>query len=94
MKRGSLYEWDEHNQTHIAAHGVEPSEVEEVLANTPVHIGTRIDVRSGEKRALELGHTDAGRVLFVAWTPRGKRVRPVTAFDANRKTRTAYEKET
>jgi uncharacterized DUF497 family protein len=46
-----------------------------------------------ERRAsLELGHTNAGRVLFVAWTPRGKLRRPVTAFDANRKTRAAYQR--
>jgi uncharacterized DUF497 family protein len=46
---------------------------------------------SGEERVLELGHTNAGRVLFVAWTPRGELARPVTAFEANRKTRIAYE---
>jgi len=71
---------------------VEPTEVEEVLANDPVHIETRIDKRSGEERILELGHTNGGRILFVAWTPRGKRRRPVTAFDANRKTRSAYQR--
>jgi uncharacterized DUF497 family protein len=51
-----------------------------------------VDARSGEKRVLELGHTCAGRILFVAWTPRGKLKRPVTAFDANRKTRAAYQR--
>jgi uncharacterized DUF497 family protein len=48
---------------------------------------------SGEERVLELGHTSAGRVLFVVWTPRGELVRPVTAFDANRKVRAKYRKE-
>jgi uncharacterized DUF497 family protein len=42
---------------------------------------------------LELGHADSGRILFVAWAPRGKRKRPVTAFNANRKTRAAYERK-
>jgi uncharacterized DUF497 family protein len=60
--------------------------------NGPVRIETRTDARSGEERILELGHTNAGRVLFVAWTPRGEFTRPVTAFDANRKTRTAYQR--
>jgi hypothetical protein len=41
---------------------------------------------------LELGHTNADRILFVAWTPREKLKRPVTAFDANRKTRAAYQR--
>ena len=92
MARGGQYDWDEHNEGHVAAHHVEPAEVEEVLANDPVHIETRIDKRSGEERVLELGHTSAGRILFVAWTPRGKLRRPVTAFDANRKTRFAYQR--
>jgi uncharacterized DUF497 family protein len=92
MDRGSQYDWDRHNKGHIAAHQVEPHEVEEVLANESIFIETRIDTESGEERTLELGHTNSGRVLFVAWTLRGKRTRPVTAFEANRKTRTAYER--
>jgi uncharacterized DUF497 family protein len=98
MDRSHEYEWDQPNRGHIAAHHVEPSlisdhyGVEEVLANDPVYIETRIDPQSGEERVLELGHTNTGRVLFVAWTPRGERTRPVTAFEANRTTRTAYER--
>jgi uncharacterized DUF497 family protein len=92
MARATRYDWDEHNARHIAAHRVKSREVEEVLANEPVRIETRIDTRSGEERVLELGHTNAGRVLFVAWTPRGELMRPVTAFAANRKTRTAYQR--
>lgn len=92
MEPGSRYDWDEHNEGHVAAHGVRPPEVEEVLANDPIHIETRVDARSGEERILELGHTNASRILFVAWTPRGKLKRPVTAFDANRKTRAAYQR--
>jgi hypothetical protein len=62
------YDWDEHNRGHVAAHQVEPPEVEEVLWQT---------TRSASRRA---------------WTPRGKLRRPVTAFDANRKTRAAYRR--
>jgi hypothetical protein len=36
------------------------------LKNDPIHIETRVDARSGEERVLELGHTNAGRILFVA----------------------------
>jgi uncharacterized DUF497 family protein len=67
--------------------------VEEVLGNDPICIEIRIDERSGEERILELGHTNTGRVLFVAWTVRGELTRPVTAFDANRKTRTSYQRK-
>jgi len=92
MEAGARYAWDEHNKGHVAAHRVEPAEVEEVLANDPIHVETRMDARSGEERVLEPGHTDTGRILFVAWTPRGELKRPVTAFDANRKTRAAYQR--
>ena len=92
MVRNARFDWDQHNEGHIAAHHVETPEVEEVLANAPIRIETRTDVRSGEDRILELGHTTAGRVLFVAWTPRGKLIRPITAFDANRKTRADYQR--
>lgn len=92
MEPGVRYDWDEYNRGHVAAHQVEPPEVEEVLANKPIHIETRVDARSGEERVLELGHTNTGRILFVAWTPRGKLRRPITAFDANRKTRAAYQR--
>jgi uncharacterized DUF497 family protein len=63
------------------------------LANDPIRIKTRMDARSGEKRVLELGRANAGRALFVAWTPRGVLMRPVTAFDANHKTRSAYQRK-
>src|SRR5580692_9003349 len=92
MELGARYDWDEHNEGHVAAHRVQPTEVEEVLANDPIRIETRMDARSGEERVLELGHTNSGRILFVVWTPRGKRKRPVAAFDANRKIRAAYQR--
>ena len=66
----SQFDWDAHNIAHVAKHKVTPAEVEQVLANDPLLIETQIDPKSGEERILELGHTDAGRVLFVTWTPR------------------------
>ena len=56
MDRGSKYDWDRHNKAHIAAHQVEPHEVEEVLANEPIYVETRIDTGNGEERILEPGH--------------------------------------
>ena len=89
----SRFDWDQHNIAHVAEHKVIPEEVEQVLSNDPIFIETRIDRRSGEKRILELGHTNAGRVLFVAWTSRGAFLRPVTAYSAKRKVRAAYMKK-
>ena len=90
MAAGAKFDWDTNNAA--TSHGTvsTPEEVEQVFANRPVYLETRIDARSGERRVLELGHTDTGRVLFVAWTFRGDLTRPVTAFDADRKVRAAY----
>jgi uncharacterized protein len=89
MLNDSKYDWDEHNLGHIARHNVKPEEVEQALTNAPEFVETRI--QGDEIRVLELGHTDAGRVLFVASTPRGTLTRPVTAWDASRKVRTEYK---
>ena len=72
----SRFDWDRHNIGHIAKHRVKPEEVEQVLSNNPVFIEMETDVFSGEERIFELGHTNAGRVLFVVWTRRGRRSRP------------------
>jgi len=86
----SPLDWDRHNIGHIAKHKVKPEEVEQVLSNNPVLIEMETDELSGEERISELGQTNAGRVLFIVWTLRGRRTRPVTAFDADPKTRALY----
>jgi hypothetical protein len=89
MARGAKYDWDEHNEGHVARHNVRPGEVEQALENAPLLIETEIEV-TGEERIREVGVTDTGRVLIVVWTPRKGKRRPVTAFDANRKTHALY----
>jgi uncharacterized DUF497 family protein len=41
--------------------------------------------RSGERRFADVGETESGRLLVVAWTWRRGKVRVVTAFPAKRK---------
>ena len=72
-----VFDWDDANTGHIARHNVTPEEVEE---------------RSGEERHTELGETASGRLLLVAWTWRGRRIRVVTAFPANRKWRVFWRR--
>ena len=61
----SRFDWDRHNIAHVAKHKVKPEEVEEVLSNNTVFIESEIDELSGGERLSELGHTNAGRILFV-----------------------------
>jgi uncharacterized protein len=68
--------WDDDNIDHIADHGVEPYEAEEVITNRPWL------KRRGEGKYLAYGQTDAGRFLVVVFAPKTTgRLRVVTARD-------------
>jgi len=57
--------WDEWNVEHIAAHGVEPEEVEEVCTSRR-RLVLRIGLsKRGLKRYQVFGPTDSGRLLTV-----------------------------
>jgi hypothetical protein len=86
--RKRAFGWDDANTAHIAGHNVTPGEVEEVLSGASLPIET--EERSGEERHTELGETSDGRLLIVIWTWRGRRIRVVTAFPANRKWRALW----
>jgi len=73
------FDWDFENLRHIARHGVSPEEAEAVLSNPTMEVGSR--EQYGEVRYSEVGMTTAGRILFIAWTMRGKRMRVVTALE-------------
>jgi uncharacterized DUF497 family protein len=73
------YDWDFENLHHIARHNITPEEAEYALSGYTVEVEVREE--EGELRIMELGITASGRILFLAWTPRGRRVRVVTALD-------------
>jgi uncharacterized DUF497 family protein len=52
--------WSEWNEEHIARHGVDPTEVEEVVFHRPFHA-----TRASDNRFLLVGQTDSGRYLSV-----------------------------
>jgi len=83
-----LFDWDEANIQHLAAHGVTPMEAEEVLQNEPLELD--VQIRAGEERFTQLGETEAGRILFVIVTWRGNLIRVVTAYPAKLKWRRLY----
>jgi uncharacterized DUF497 family protein len=83
-----LFDWDDANILHLAEHDVEPEEAEEVILGDPLDLGS--DVIDGEDRWSYIGETQTGRVLRVAITLRGKRIRVVTAFEAPKYWKTFY----
>jgi uncharacterized protein len=76
-----VFEWDEENRSHIARHGVTPEEAEQALLNDPIDGGTQD--HEGEERFVEVGATDAARILVVITTQRGELTRVVTAYPAS-----------
>ncbi len=82
------FEWDEANINHIANHGIEPEEAEEVLRNRPVLR------RSHSGRYVSIGKTDVGRYLAVIFEMKEMSVaRVVTARPATDTERRLYRKE-
>jgi uncharacterized DUF497 family protein len=65
--------------------------VEQAIRNNPPDLGA--ETVDGEERFVSLGITDRARLLVVAMTMRGKKVRVVTAWEAGRKLAMLYVRE-
>lgn len=83
------FEWDEHNEGHLAAHGVTPREAEEVFLSGPVWVP---DTRHGADRWKMVGRTAAGRALSIVVQVKdgGDMVRPFTGWDCTAGERARY----
>ena len=75
------FEWDDANEEHIAAHGIQPDDVEEAISD-PRRIRKPARRVRGEARWGIVGSTEAGRVLSIIYTRRAGRLRVVSAWDA------------
>ena len=88
---GGWFDWDEDNEGHVLDHDVDPAEVEEAMLD-PLRFAVHVYSIPGERRRGAVGATDAGCILFVVYTRRGEKVRPVTARDADRPDRRRYRR--
>lgn len=86
-----MFEWDEDNIEHVARHRVEPWEAEDALLD-PGRLGTPAYRVGRETRRAALGATESGRILFVVFTSRERRVRVITARDAETKEKRRYRR--
>ena len=86
------FDWDQGNLPKIwEGHKVSGAECEQLFFNHPM-VTAPDEKHSGEEdRYYALGHTDAGRLLYVVVTIRISLVRPISARDMNRKERKVYE---
>lgn len=74
------FDWDEANERHLDRHGVTAGEFEQAMLIDPEYLD--VDEESGEERIYAMGPTKKSRFLFLVFTHRGSRVRPITAWDA------------
>ncbi len=82
---GGWFEWDEGNEGnegHVRDRGVDPGETEEALLD-PDRVGADAYNVPWERRDAAIGATSVGRILYVVYTLRGEKVRPITARDAD-----------
>lgn len=83
-----MFDWDPDNISHIARHGVSASEAEQAVLNDPIDL--EFQLADEEERIVQLGETDAGRILVVVTTMRDDLIRVVTAFPAAKRLTDIY----
>lgn len=81
-----MFEWDAGNGPTIEQR-YPRDEVESVFAD-PGRIDSRAYDKDGERRSALVGRTSQGRIIFVAYTARGDRIRIISARPAR-----VYERE-
>src|SRR5689334_4297706 len=86
------FEWDTGNQTKsLTKHGITLIETEQTFFNYKWIVLDHIHSTKKEPRYAMYGQTDMGKILFISFTLRYKRVRVISARPANKKERNLYE---
>jgi hypothetical protein len=89
------FEWDEGNLAkNWDRHQVSSAECEEVFLNEPLLLADDIKHSVEEARYYALGQTNRGRLLFIAFTVRGTRIRVISARPMSGKERQIYGQAT
>jgi uncharacterized protein len=83
-----LFDWDDENSSHIATHGVSCAEAEQVINNEPFDV--ELQTVKDEERFVQLGETNAGRIMVVVSTWRESLIRVITAFNAPKAMKDLY----
>ena len=94
FRQALAFEWDSGNRgKNFKEHKVTDQECEEVFFDPKKKILKDQLHSDREERFLLLGKTKMERLLFVAFTARGDKVRVISARDINKRERHLYEKK-
>ncbi len=91
LARCTGFQWDEGNATKSwEKHDVSQPECEQIFFNRPLIVRYDSEHSSEETRHFALGRTDAGRLLFAAFTIRHDLIRVISARDMTHRERSRY----
>ena len=85
------FDWDEHNESHLAKHGISRTDAEDVLSRD--HILLEYQMVRDEQRWIAVGATRAGRILTIVFAVRNEAVRPITGWVADKRTADLYVRQ-
>jgi uncharacterized DUF497 family protein len=89
------FEWDSGNDLkNVAKHKVSKDECEETFFDPNRKVWGDLLHSKKEKRYILLGCTKQRRLLYVAFTLRGPKIRVISARDINKKEIKLYEEKT
>ena len=88
-----IFEWDSGNQTKsLKKHGISSQEAEDAFFRQKLVLLDQGHSKT-EARFVMYGQTDSGKILFISFTIRNKRVRIISARPADKKERNMYEQK-
>ena len=87
------FEWDRGNQAKsLQKHGISARQAEETFFHPKLVIPDQRHSKI-EHRLGMYGQTNSGKILFIAFTIRNRRIRVISARTADREERKIYEEE-
>ncbi len=87
------FQWDAGNSDKSwIKHAVSRAEAEQVFFNQPLVLDFDETHSRAEERFFVLGQTNAGRLLFEAFTIRGELIRVISARDMSEAERRSFER--
>jgi uncharacterized DUF497 family protein len=93
QKRKIKFDWDKGNRTKSRKkHNVAPEETEEAFSDKNAIVDDDKLHSDEEPRFILIGKTKKGRLLYIAFTVRGKLIRPISSRPTDKKEVELYEK--
>jgi uncharacterized protein len=86
------FDWDEGNRSKCAEHGVSVEEIEAVFQGRMM-VSPDVAHSQDESRYRAVGKTPAGRAVFIVFTLRNEKIRPLSARYMHAKEIQKYEKD-